>query len=237
MTWMAALSLECVHGRSVHAAAHVALSAIRAITDAEGELFSHPNLGAEVPARAVPRSARAPTMARARRRSPSSPRRRDETPLKHGPRGKPAKCAVLRPAALLLNVLQISDVSHETPCNACVHVGRQRVPAKHEARQTEAVGIAVVIRRDRPGQRVVGHRTIVAIRCVILPPAVTRLAPGSESIGCDREAPASDDLHPRRRALRGRPATPDQCRRDAPIGPTPRQRIRARGVTRSAVDG
>jgi hypothetical protein len=135
MTWMAALSLECVHGRSVHAAAHVALSAIRAITDAEGELFSHPNLGAEVPARAVPRSARAPTMARARRRSPSSPRRRDETPLKHGPRGKPAKCAVLRPAALLLNVLQISDVSHETPCNACVHVGRQRVPAKHEARQ------------------------------------------------------------------------------------------------------
>jgi hypothetical protein len=73
----------------VRAAAYVALAEMRAITHAEGKPFSYPKLRAGVLARAVPTSARVPTMAHARRRSPSSPRRCHETPLKHRPSEHP----------------------------------------------------------------------------------------------------------------------------------------------------
>jgi hypothetical protein len=56
----------------VRAAAHVALAEMRATTHAEGKPFNYPNLRAGVLVRAVPTSARAPTMAHARRQSPSS---------------------------------------------------------------------------------------------------------------------------------------------------------------------
>jgi hypothetical protein len=52
----------------VRAVAQLAIAAMRSITLEEGKPFSYRNLRAGVLARAVPMSARAPTMAQARRR-------------------------------------------------------------------------------------------------------------------------------------------------------------------------
>ena len=47
---------------------------------------------------------------------------------------------------------------HKAPCDAFMHVGAERVQSMHRAREPEAVGIPVVVGRDRPGRESSGTR-------------------------------------------------------------------------------
>jgi hypothetical protein len=99
--------------------------------------------------------------------------------------------------------LAAADIEHgcqalgrKPPCDPFVHVGGERVPSKHGARQPEAVGIAVVVGLDRGGRRLV-HPAIVA----------SKRFPGGATLGA-RSEPESERVNGNfRGAWLGRPAS------------------------------